>query len=69
MKKWFIKHKDKIVNAIKFWLLTWMMFAGFWISYVFIWYALGLPIVNWALWILIALAFVSELLYLKWISN
>lgn len=69
IKDFFSKRKDRIVNAIKFYLLTWMMSMGFWISYVFIWYALGLPIVNWGMWILLALAFASEWLYIKWLQN
>lgn len=69
IKDFFNKYKERIVNSIKFWLFTIMMSLGFWISYTFIWYSFGLPVANWSLWILYALATATECLYVWWVSR
>ncbi len=61
--------KEKIVNIIKLFLLVFIMIQGFFISYAFVWFAVGLPQENWALWLLYALAALSECGYIKWIKE
>ena len=46
-----------------------MMVIGFWFGYAFIWFAAGLPQTAWALWVCFGLAFVSEYIYLAWITE
>ena len=58
-----------IVNSIKFGLLTFMMTAGFFISYAFVAYSvMSLSLTDTALWICFGLAIVSEFLYIKWVT-
>lgn len=61
--------KENISNAIKFILFSLLMIEGWWLSYALIWFVIGLPLVDWAFGLLFGLAIVSELLYIKWISN
>ena len=61
--------KENISNAIKFVLFSLLMIEGWWLSYALIWFVVGLPLVDWAFGLLFGLAIVSELLYIKWISN
>lgn len=60
---------EKIVEALKFISCVFVMTMGFWIIYTIAWFAIGLPETNWAMWLLFALAMLSEFLYVKWISN
>lgn len=61
--------KDKIINALKFGLLTSMMIIGFFFCYTFIVYLTGTAITNLVLWVIFAAAVISEVFYIKWISN
>lgn len=60
------KIKENTVSIIKLWLLICMMINGFFITYAFIWFKVGLPLTNWALFLLFALACLSEGGYLSW---
>jgi hypothetical protein len=59
---------EKIVMVIKAFLLVFVMFIGFWFGYAFIWFTVGLPQTEWALWICFALALLSEFGYCKWLE-
>lgn len=61
--------KEKIVNVVKLFLLIFMMTNGFFLTYCFLWYTLGLDITTWAMWVLYALAGLSEFGYIKLVSN
>ena len=61
--------KEYIVNVIKCFIGVFMMTAGFWFGYAFIWFGVGLPQTDWALWICFALALLSEWGYLRWIGS
>lgn len=72
--------KEKITNAIrflknnwsgllKFGLLTYMMTMGLNLTYILIWVSIGLPQEDWALWLIGALAVVTELAYLEWVKR
>ena len=61
--------KEYIVNIIKLVLLIFMMVNGFFMSYAFIWFAVGLPQTNWAIGILYALACISEYGYYRWLAE
>jgi hypothetical protein len=69
MKQKWNDTKEQIVNALKFTILTTTMIMGFWVTYAIIWFAVGLPETNWAMWILFALSIASECCYVKWIAN
>lgn len=68
MKKKWDEIKENIGNICKLFLLFFMMTEGFWISYCFVWYWVGLPLTNWALWLLLGIAALSEYGYYRWIS-
>lgn len=69
MKNKWNELKENISNIIKLFLLFFMMICGFWISYCFVWYAVGLPLTNWALWLLLCAALFSEYGYYRWIRE
>ena len=54
------------INGIKFGLLAFMMTAGFFLCYAFIWYSImNGQLTDLALWICFGLAVVSEFLYIS----
>ena len=58
-----------IVNGIKFFLLTFMMTAGFFLSYTFVAYSImNHQLTDTVQWICFGLAVVSEFLYIKWVT-
>ncbi len=61
--------KDNIVNGLKIIVLLLAMIMGFWIIYAFVWYAVGLPLTDWALWLLLAIAGLTEYGYCRWIRE
>ena len=61
--------KGRIIGWVKFILLVLSMTLGFWISYAFVWYAVGLPLKDWALWMLLAIAGLTEYGYCRWINE
>ena len=61
--------KENIGNVIKLFLLLFMMTCGFWISYCFLWCWVGFPLTNWALWLLIVVALLSEYGYYRWMRE
>ena len=61
--------KENIVNWLKVVVLVSAMTMGFWIIYAFVWDAVGLPLTNWALWLLLAVAGLTEYGYSRWIRE
>ena len=60
--------KDKIINGLKFFLLTFMMIMGFYLTYGLIWSLIGLQLTEWVLAGMAVLSMISEGLYIKWVS-
>lgn len=61
--------KRKIVDAVKVFVGLFMMSIGFWMSYVFIWFAVGLPLTDWTSWICLALGLLSHRVYMWWLGR
>lgn len=57
--------KENILNFIKLFLLLVMMVNGFFFVYALIWFAVGLPQENWAIWVLYAIAGLTEYGYCR----
>lgn len=62
-------NKQNISDFFKFIILVGAMTAGFWIIFAFIWFAVGFPQTGWALYLLLAIAFLVEVLYVWWLEN
>ena len=69
MKEKWNNVKEKIDSITKFFLLSFMMLMGFWFSYCLAWFAIGLPQTNWAIGLLLGVAVLSELGYVRWLMN
>ena len=54
------KVRDRIINIIRFIIFTVVMLVGFWAVYVVLWKALGFPVTNTAMWVLLIQAVISE---------
>lgn len=67
-QKWF-EIKDQVINALKFTFFTVTSIMGLLFSFAMVWHAVGLPLANWALWLLFGLALLCEWLYVKWLMN
>lgn len=61
--------KDKIINALKFFVLVFSMVMGIYFTYGIVWLTIGLPLKNYCAWILFALSGLSTWGYIKWLSN
>lgn len=64
--------KDKIeiiLNFIKVFLLFYIMVNGFYLVYAVIWFTVGLPQTNWAMWVIYAIACLTEYGYYRWIRS
>lgn len=61
--------KENILNAIKVFLLLFMMVQGFFLTYALVWFGVGLPQKNWALWILYAISGLTEYGYYRWLRR
>ena len=59
--------KENILDAIKAFLLLFMMVQGFFFTYALIWYGIGLPQTKWALGLLYAIALLTEYGYYRWL--
>lgn len=60
--------KDKIINWLKLGLLIFTMVSGFYFIFAGIWYTVGLPLTDWALFLMAVLAGLAEWAYIKWVS-
>ena len=65
MKKW-PEIKEDVINSLKAGSCAVILTMGFWVIYGVVWLLLGLPETNWALWMLLAFAVVSEYFYVRW---
>lgn len=63
------KVRDRIINIIRFIIFTVVMLVGFWAVYVVLWKALGFPVTNTAMWVLLIQAVISETMFIKWFSK
>lgn len=61
--------KDNIINFLKVFLLVFSMTMGFYLIYAYIWFIVGLPLTNWAMWLLSAVAGLTEYGYYRWIRE
>lgn len=61
--------KEQIIGWLKVCILITAMSMGFYLGYCFIWYAIGLPLTNWAMGILVGLAALTEYGYYLWIRE
>ena len=64
--------KDKFaarINWLKVFILLFAMTMGFFLAYAFIWHIVGLPLTDWALWLLLAIAGLTEYGYYRWIRE
>ena len=60
--------KQQFIEYVKLGILILFMTLGFWFVYTLIWFVVGLPQNNWALWATFALSCASEYGYLKWLG-
>ena len=67
--KWFKKHKDDIVDGVKFFITMYTMIWGFWWTYMWAWSLFGLPLVWWSIFIAMALAFLSLFGFWYWVAK
>ena len=67
--KWLRKHKEAIVDGVKFYVLMHTMVFGFWWTYIWLWWLIGLPIVWWSIVITIALSFLSTFGFCQWCTR
>jgi hypothetical protein len=69
MKDKWLEIKETIINYIKFHMLAILMSIGFWFVYTLIWFGVGLPQTDWALLVTLVLAFISEYIYIRWVTK
>jgi hypothetical protein len=61
--------KERVVNALKFTIFIVTGLMGFWVSYCILWNIIGLPTSTPAMWVMFGQAVVSEILFMRWLSN
>lgn len=61
--------RDNIINFLKLFVLLFSMTMGFYLIYAFIWFIVGLPLTNLALWLLLAVAGLTEYGYYRWVRE
>ena len=61
-----MNRKEKVANAIKFFLLVFVMLSGFCFLYTIAWCLIGLPLTRWTALLCIGLACLSVIGYVKW---
>lgn len=59
----------RLLDWLKVFVLLFAMTMGFYLIYTFAWYIVGLPLTNWALWLLLAMAGLTEYGYCRWIRE
>lgn len=67
--KWLKKHKNDIVDGVKFFVMMQTMLFGFWWSYLIIWFEFDLPIEWWSICITLLLAFLSLFGFCQWCTK
>ncbi len=61
--------REKIDAILKISMLISSMTTGFWLWFSLTWYAIGLPLENWSMWLLAGLAGLAEYGYWVWLSE
>ena len=61
--------KDKIIGLLKFFLLVFVMFMGFFSTYAIVWVKIGFPVDWGASLIVFSLSLLSIWGYVKWLMN
>ena len=61
--------KDRVLMAIKLHFLILTMSIGIWFSYAMLYMLCGFPLTNLALWLIFIAALLTELAYLKWLTD
>lgn len=69
MKKWFQKYKNEIICGIQFFLIGYGLVAGFWHSWLWLWFKIGFPIEWYSLVITAILGFLSVVGLFQWICK
>ena len=67
--KWLKKHKEQIVWGVQAFIVLNSMTIGFWWSYLFIWFTVGLPLEWWAFVIAMIFALLSMIGTFAWIKK
>jgi hypothetical protein len=67
--KWLKKHRDDIVDGVKFFIMMDTMVFGFWWNYMWVWYLLGFPLEWWSIVIAMALALLSLFGFCQWVTK
>lgn len=67
--KWLRKHKEAIVDGVKFFIMIHTMLWGFWFSYMMVCNWIGLPITYWSIVIALALALLSLFGFCQWCTK
>lgn len=65
--KWLKKYKYEIITCIQFFLIVEMTVVGFWHTYLWIWFKIGLPIEWYSLAITAVLGLLSVVGLNQWI--
>lgn len=67
--KWIKKHKNDIADGVKFFVMMYTMVFGFWWTYMWVWYLVGLPIAWWSMAITLALGLLSLFGFCQWCTK
>ena len=67
--KWLRKHKDEIIGGVQFFVMLYTMTMGFYFSYIFAWFKVGLPVEWWSLLVTLVLALLSTGGLCQWICE
>ena len=66
---WLKKHKEQIIWGVQAFIVLNSMALGFWWSYMFIWFKVGLPMAWWSFVIVMIFALLSMIGTLAWIKK
>ena len=58
--------KENVYNLLQVLVFLVAMIMGFWLIFMYVWYAVGLPLTNWSMWLLLAIAGLTEYGYFRW---
>ena len=67
--KWLKKYKTEIIGGLQFFISVYMMIMGFWFTYLWIWFKVGLPIEWYSVLTTMVLALLSVGGLFHWISE
>jgi hypothetical protein len=61
--------KEDIIGGVQFFITLYTMVVGFWHTYLWIWYKLGLPLEWWSICGAMLLALLSMFGFYRWVAN